>query len=364
MASAGKASEAPGGALRRRERVALVLHGGDALGAYQAGAYEALSHTVYRPSWVVGISVGAINAALIAGNPAERRVERLSEFWQLASAAIPLWPPARSAVAWLQAASNTIETRASFNQLSAMWSAGLGLRGCAAGLCPLPQAATADGAVQPAIHSSAPLRAALERLVDFELINSRKVRLTLGTVDEVSGRATYFDNFASRIRPEHVLASAALPAAGTSCPLAGTVCRDPSDQAPWQDPLQHLLDCRGRQSLLVFQVDLLGAPRQGPAADADACARAPESLQFRADAGRNSPAEEIAHARRAARGLIAQLHENLRGSAAMGSVAEAMRMPATDLVQLSYRTGSHERDSTGQDFSPAEVQAHWKAGRG
>ena len=114
---------------RQHDQIALVLQGGGALGAYQAGVFEELSNTSYQPAWIAGVSIGAINAALIAGNPPDRRVERLSAFWHLVSSGMGISTDHPAPPSWLTAASEMAHPRTSFNQFSAMWSAMLGIPG-------------------------------------------------------------------------------------------------------------------------------------------------------------------------------------------------------------------------------------------
>ena len=160
------------GTTRQHDCVALVLQGGGALGAYQAGVYEELSANAYQPDWIAGVSIGAINAALIAGNPPERRVDRLSEFWHLVSSGMGTPVAMVSASPWLKAASEIPHTRSIFNQFSALCSTVLGIPGFYQPHIPANwlQPPGTGGALS--IYDTAPLRATLERLIDFDLINS------------------------------------------------------------------------------------------------------------------------------------------------------------------------------------------------
>src|SRR5471032_2356459 len=118
----------PAGITRRHDRIVLVLQGGGALGAYQAGVYEELASTAYQPDWIAGVSIGAINAALMAGNPPERRIERLSEFWHLVSSGMgPLSATLSEHQHLINTATDFAKPRSAFNQFSALWSAMLGI---------------------------------------------------------------------------------------------------------------------------------------------------------------------------------------------------------------------------------------------
>ena len=178
----------------------LLLQGGGALGAYQAGVYEGLVEAGVAPTWVVGISIGAINASLIVGNPPERRVERLREFWQRVSRdVVPPLP------AWLDS------LRPAANYMAAMSAATFGIRAFFTPRMP-PASFAADGTEGAlSMYDTAPLTATLEELVDFDLINSGKVRLSLGAVDVRKGTSVYFDTKSTQIHADHVRASGALP---------------------------------------------------------------------------------------------------------------------------------------------------------
>ena len=205
-----------GAALARDyETVVLVLQGGGALGAYQCGVYEALDAAGVRPDWFAGISIGAINAALLAGNAPEQRVERQREFWRrISTPALPL--PAEAfdwQRHWLDLLPKSSPAQALTNSLGA-WTALLhGQTGFFVPRLPPPYAAL-PGAGATSFYSTAPLRQTLEALVDFERINHATApRFSVGAVNVRNGNFAYFDNRATRIRVDHVLASAALPPA-------------------------------------------------------------------------------------------------------------------------------------------------------
>jgi NTE family protein len=180
----------------------LLLQGGGALGAYQAGVYEGLVEAGVEPSWVVGISIGAINAALIVGNPPERRVERLREFWR--RIAVNVGPPLP---AWLDS------LRPAVNHMAAMSAATIGVAGFYRPRMP-PASFAADGTEGAlSVYDTTPLKATLEELVDFDLINGGQVRLSVGAVNVCKGTSTYFDTKNTLIHADHVRASGALPLA-------------------------------------------------------------------------------------------------------------------------------------------------------
>jgi len=181
------------------ERV-LVLQGGGALGAYQGGVYEALATVGEHPDWVAGISIGAINAALIAGNPPERRIERLRGFWEKITSGVTADP-------WLPGD----QIRAMFNAASAYWTAAVGVKGFFTPRIPPPSFYPPGAPQALSVYDTAPLKATLEQFADFDLINARKTRLSVGAVNVRTGNFAYFDNMRDRICPEHIMASGALP---------------------------------------------------------------------------------------------------------------------------------------------------------
>src|SRR5450759_1659728 len=153
----------------------LVLQGGGALGSYQAGAYQALCHHDFEPEWIAGISIGAVNAAIIAGNPPEKRVERLKEFWGMVSSPVP-WNPVTSGD----------RSRSLFNETSAAVIATLGVPGFFRPRFP-PAPLWPQGTPQAqSYYDTAPLRATLERLVDFDRITDLTTRPSVGAVGAVS----------------------------------------------------------------------------------------------------------------------------------------------------------------------------------
>ena len=216
------------------------------------------SKTGYQPDWIAGVSIGAINAALIAGNPPERRIERLVGI--LAPGFLRHWPLIEAvsdpAMAWTAVSPGT-GPRSAFNQFSALRSAMLGIPGFYRPRIP-PAVLQPDGMPGAlSVYDTAPLRATLERLIDFDLINSKKVRLSVGAVNVRSGNSEYFDNFDRVIGPEHIMASGALPPAFPPVTIDGEAYWDGGIVS--NTPLQYVLDARAGRSLLAFQVDLFSA---------------------------------------------------------------------------------------------------------
>src|SRR5262245_3508776 len=189
----------------RFEQTVLVLQGGGALGSYQAGVYQALAEANLHPDWVAGISIGAINSALIAGNPAEKRVERLREFWEAVSTS-PLGLPYFRSLAIPDETAHSL-----LNQTRAL---GILLFGAPSFFTPrlpppMPCGVTRTDAVS--FYDVSPLKITLEHLVDFDRINAGGTRLSVGAVNVRTGNFVYFDSTTHRITPAHIMASGSLP---------------------------------------------------------------------------------------------------------------------------------------------------------
>ncbi len=332
----------------RAARKALVLQGGGALGAYQAGVYAALSETDLQPHWIAGVSIGAINAALIAGNAPERRVERLREFWHLVSSG-----PAQRLPSWLG-------DRATQNQWSAAMAVLVGIPGFFEPRC---SPALLMGAAAPLLsyYDTAPLRQTLERLVDFDRINAREARFSVGAVDVRTGNSVYFDNTRQRIGPEHIMASGALP------PGFAPVCID--GEHYWDGgivsntPLQYVLDVHPRsEPLVVLQVDLFSARGEMPRTLSGVLERQKDiTYSSRTRMNTDALAANV-NLQQAIADLISRLPAHLRDDPSVRAVQAGLTHEPIDIFHLIYRDKPYERESKDYEFSRAAVEEHWEAG--
>ncbi|MGO9135703.1 MAG: patatin-like phospholipase family protein, partial [Methylovirgula sp.] len=186
----------------RCQQIALVFQGGGALGAYQAGVYQALHEAGVEPDWVTGVSIGAINAAIIAGNPRDERIEKLQEFWNRIT----------ERRVWAFTPDGDIYRRMR-NATSQMMTMAMGQPGFFKPHEMNPWLSPAGARAATSFYDSTPLGQTLRELVDFKMINEGSVRFAVGTVNVVSGNFVYFDNRSEIIGPEHVMASGALPPA-------------------------------------------------------------------------------------------------------------------------------------------------------
>jgi NTE family protein len=252
MDSASNASAQSSGNPTKHETTVLVLQGGGALGAYQAGVYEGLAEAGIVPDWIAGVSIGAINAALIAGNPPERRVERLREFWDRVSSMAPVVPPLMF---------NPF--RPMLNYLSATAVAAFGVPGFFTPRLPPPFFASDGSEGALSLYDTTPLKATLDGLVDFDLINRRDVRLSLGAVNIRTGNSVYFDNRQVEIHHDHVRASGSLPPSFAPIEIEGEHYWDGGIVS--NTPLWYVLDDSPRMDGLIVQVDLFSALGELPA---------------------------------------------------------------------------------------------------
>src|ERR1700737_306968 len=337
-----------------RAKPVLVLQGGGALGSYQAGAYQALCHHDFEPEWIAGISIGAINAAIIAGNPREKRVERLKEFWDMVSAPVP-WNPVGSGD----------RSRSLFNETSAALIATFGVPGFFTPRFP-PAPLWPQGSPQSqSFYDTTPLRATLERLVDFGRINYLKTRLSVGAVSVTTGNFKYFDNFEFRklgkkIGPEHIMASGALPPGFPSIEIEGEHFWDGGISS--NTPLDYVLDEEVTTDLLIFQVDLFSARGPLPVSLLEAAEREKDirySSRTRMNTDKN---KQVHNARMALRELIGKLPDDLKNDPSVEILCRAAREKTVPGVKRLYRSNNYESSSKDYDFSHVGMVEHWGAG--
>lgn len=327
----------------------LVLQGGGALGAYQAGVFETLFASGRRTQWVAGVSIGAINAALIAGNPPERRVERLHMFWNTISSRTSAFPNAQ-----------TFMPRGMYNQFSAAAVAAQGVPGFFAPRFPpatlMPRGS--DGA--QSFYDTTPLRDTLLDLVDFDYLNSGAVRFSTGAVNVETGNMTWFDSTRDRIGPEHVMASGALPPGFPAIEIDGQFYWDGGLVS--NTPLQYVYDARGDEDLCVFQVDLFNARGTMPQSVWDIEARG-KDIRFSSRTRLNTDMlckMQIGHS--AGRRLYDKLPPDLRDDPDARALLSVDCEPKITIAHLIYRQTRHETHSKDYEFSRASMLEHWAAG--
>ncbi|SCB53815.1 NTE family protein [Bradyrhizobium shewense] len=336
------------------ERIALLLQGGGALGAYQAGVYEALTEANLDLDWVAGISIGAVNAALIAGNAPEKRVERLREFWEAVSTA-PLGVP------YLKSIEITNElTRRFVNQSRAL---GIMLFGAPNFFTPRvlpPLFWSAGSASSVSYYDVAPLKTTLERLVDFDRINSERMRFSVGAVNVRTGNFLYFDNRTHRICPAHIIASGSLPPGFPATEIEGEYYWDGGLVS--NTPLQWMLENRPHEDTLAFQVDLWSADGELPDNLQEAEVRQKEiqySSRTRAATNQFKYAQML---RRAFRKVLSHLPDDLLTTPEVEILAREADEKVYNIVHLIYHSKAYEGASKDYEFSRRTMEEHWKSG--
>ena len=305
----------------------LVLGGGNALGAYLAGAYEELDARRIRPDWLIGASVGALTGAILAGNPPERRLERLRAFWS--EAATGMGVPAFGDAHMRQLAKGAHAAWAAFfgrptifgHRWPGLWSA-------------LPGTPN-----DIAIYDHRPLLATLARLVDFERLNGGETRLSVGTVDIETGREVVFDTARERIGPEHLLASAAITPAFPPVEIDGRMLCDPGYVN--NTPIDVALTEPPERDTLCIAVELFGLRNPRPAS-LDAVLERTQDIMFASPTRRSIAALQREYA----------LRTRLEPEAAR-----------VTLAHLAYQSPPDELAAKTLDFSPDSLRQRWSAGR-
>ena len=338
------------------EVVALVLQGGGALGAYQAGVYEALSEAGIHPNWISGMSIGAINAAIIAGNPPDTRIDRLRDFWTQVTADGP-WPGAGDACFSLAKGD---AMRQLINQMSANFATVGGARGFFSPR-PIPPWFQPPGTIEAtSFYDTNDLKHTLERLVDFDRINSGQTRFSVGAVNVMTGNFVFFDTTTHTIRPDHIMASGALPPGFPAIEIDGEQYWDGALVS--NTPLQWVVDAEPRRDTLAFQVDLWSARGEFPRDILEVTTREKEirySSRTRAGTDQFKYEQKLRHT---LAGLLEKLPEDLKNSAEARLLNSVAVRKVYNIVHLIYRAKNYEGHSKDYEFSRLSMREHWRAG--
>ncbi|HXQ53510.1 MAG TPA: patatin-like phospholipase family protein [Stellaceae bacterium] len=338
------------------EGVALLLQGGGALGAYQAGVYEALFEAGIEPDWVAGISIGAINSALIAGNPPEERVAKLRAFWEGITAS-PAWDLFSDPLARLARGN---DARLIVNQLSATTTMFHGAPGFFAPRIPNPWHHLRGTHEATSYYDTSALKTTLERLVDFDRVNSEGMRLSVGAVNVRTGNFVYFDTTTHRIGPEHVIASGSLPPGFPATEIDGEHYWDGGLVS--NTPLQWVLQYGPRRDTLAFQVDLWSAHGDFPESMAEVLTRQKEivySSRTRENTERFRMTQLIRHN---AATLLNALPEEARHLPEYKFLHGYADHKVYRVVELIYHARQYEGDSKDYEFSRLSMEEHWRTG--
>jgi NTE family protein len=331
------------------DRVALVLQGGGALGAYQCGVYQALQEAGVEPDWVCGVSIGAINSAIIAGNPPKQRLEKLHKFWDRIT----------GRKIWHYTPDGDVYRKAR-NFTSSFLTTVMGQPGFFQPHPTNPWFSPTGARTATSYYDTAPLRESLLELVDFDRINSKEVRFAVGAVNVLSGNFIYFDNAHDEIIPEHVMASGALPPAlpmvkvGTDHFWDGGIVSN--------TPLQHLLDQEDSLNSLVFQVDLFSARGALPRDIQDVMARH-KDIMYSSRTRHNTDVYRRTHNLKARLyKALSKIPEDQLSEDERALKKSVSNLPGIAILQLIYQQRAYEGDSKDHEFSGTSMREHWLSG--
>lgn len=328
-------------------QVVLVLQGGGALGSYQAGVYQALQEAGIEPDWIIGTSIGAINASLIAGNEPQRRLERLHAFWRRVQRA-PHWSFASA-----------------FAGLGGRWSHWSTLtQGIPGFFTPNPLAHAGDafplGADHAGYYSTAPLEHTLAELVNFELINEGRPRLTVGAAHVRSSRMRYFDTRDGKLDVRHIMASGALPPAFPPVRIDGELYWDGGILS--NTPIEAVFDDNPRKDAVIFSVHLWNPVGPEPTTMADVLNRHKDvqySSRIASQIARHQQTHRLRH-------VINELASRLpKDESSNPEIMELLgygcqtRMHVVQLLAPQLEYDDHTKDI---DFSEAGIRQRWDAG--
>ncbi|MCO5733152.1 patatin-like phospholipase family protein [Rhizobium sp. SSA_523] len=334
----------------RDTRNVIVFQGGGALGAYQAGTFEALHKHGVEPEWLAGISIGAINSAIIAGSAPDERVRNLRDFWDMVSSGLDhgFQPPDDMA-------------RRMLKDWSVLTGALTGIPGFFSPRLPTPYQMLLNPDFRISHYDTDPLIKSLDRLVDFDRINRGSIRLSLGAVNVRTGNFAYFDTSHTQLTAHHVAASGALPPGFPPVEIDGEFYWDGGLVS--NTPLQYVLAADHNQSdLCIFQVDLFSARGAMPRDMLEVDARIKE-IRYSSRTRMNT--DEFARKqvfRRAARRLLQKLPPELQDDEDAAFLRSVGVEYDVTLVHLIHRSAAYSSHAMDAEFSRATIEENWRAG--
>jgi NTE family protein len=328
-------------------QIVLVLQGGGALGSYQAGVYQALQEAGIEPDWIIGTSIGAVNASLIAGNEPQRRLERLNEFWSRVQRD-PHW-----------------SFQGTFPGLGERWSYWTTLtQGIPGFFTPNPLAHAGDvfplGADRAGYYSTAPLEHTLAELVNFDLINQGRPRLTVGAAHVRTSQMRYFDTREGRLDVRHIMASGALPPAFPPMRIDGELYWDGGILS--NTPTEAVFDDNPRKDSVIFSVHLWNPVGAEPTTMADVLNRHKDvqySSRIASQIARHQQAHRLRHV---INELASRLPESERSKPEVRELLGYGCQTRMHVVQLLAPQLGHEDHTKDIDFSPTGIKQRWEAG--
>lgn len=336
------------------ERIALLLQGGGALGSYQAGVYQALAEAGLHPDWVAGISIGAINSALIAGNPPEKRVDQLRAFWETVTEP-PMGMPHLAGYEIKSDIQHQI-----VNQWRSMGTLLWGAPGFFQPRFPPPVFLPAGTPGNLAYYDVGPLKGLLERLVDFDRINAKESRFSVGATNVRTGNFIYFDNTTHTIGAQHVVASGSLPPGFPATEVDGEYYWDGGIVS--NTPLQWVLDARPREDTLAFQIDLWSARGELPRDMIEVEVRQKDIRYSSRTRAGTDLFRRMQGVRRAAAKLLADMPPEMRQSPEAELLAQEADTKVYNIVHMIYHARNYEGASKDYEFSRRTMEEHWASG--
>lgn len=332
------------------DQVALVLQGGGALGAYQAGVIQELTAASIEVDWIAGISIGAINGALVAGNKPIDRLPALRTFWERVTSGMPPLPLGVGGDWW----------REWVHLGAAAWVAGVGAPGFFRPHAVPPLAAAPGSLEAVSWYDTTPLFETLDRLVDWDLLNDGPVRLSVGAVDVESGNFHMFDNRECRLDARHIAASGALPPGLPPVEIDGRWWWDGALVS--NTPLEFVMAHQAGDAL-IFQVDLFPAGGERPRTMVDVASREKDIRYSSRTRQVTDSALKLRREREAIRRALAKLPAELCADPDIAALRDLGREHAVSVVQLIYRARAWESGAKDYEFSRATMEEHWAEGR-
>ncbi|WP_112609827.1 patatin-like phospholipase family protein [Rhizobium sp. WW22] len=328
----------------------FVLQGGGALGSYQAGAFQALREQNIEPDWIAGISIGAINASIMAGNVPGERLKALSSFWNKVTVHLP--------VDLLM--EDRRETNPFYRSVSSWWVSTFGVPGFFSPWQLPTWFQTRGSAGATSIYDTEQLRQTLLDHVDFDRINHGPVRLSLGAVNVRTGNFAFFDNKEIKIGPEHVMASGALPPGFPAVKIGNEHYWDGGLVS--NTPLSYVLRNGADIDTVVFQVDLFSAVGPLPQ-DLEEVEERRKDITYSSRTRLNTDLFLERHRlRRAISELYARLPEEAKADPEIKKLEQHCSDYGVTIIHLIYRNKQFRSHSKDYEFSALSMHEHWEAG--
>ncbi len=322
-------------------KVVLVLQGGGALGAYQLGVYQAMNEAGIEPDWVIGTSIGALNGAIIAGNPPERRVQRLRQFWTMMEQHSALYPGMPREFANALTMSQGIPAFFALNPAT-WWN---------------PNAKV--GVENASFYRTGPLHKTLAMLVDFDYLNSNGTRFTVGAVNARNGEMRYFDSQKETLSVDHVMASGAIPPAFPAVRIDGEPYWDGGIYS--NTPIEAVLDDEPRRDSVIFSVQVWNPDGKEPQSVLDVLEKHKE-IQYASRVSNIEQQRRMHRLRHVIRQLTMHLPAEQRRSAEVRELAGWGCGTRMHIVMLKAPRLDSEDHTKDIDFTATGIHSRWQAG--